>query len=162
MPVTIYVPEGNSAEKNAAMRAFGANLVEHGADFQEAREEAIRQADALGLEMVPSFHRDLVLGVATYALELLTAYPDLDRIYVPIGQGSGACGCIMARDLLGRKTEIVGVQSVGAPAYALSLKAGHVVRTNSAETRMRTAWRRVYRMKRPFSSSGVASPASSK
>ena len=134
VPVTIYVPRGNSAEKNRAMKAFGATLVEHGADFQEAREEAFRQAEALGLEMVPSFHPDLVLGVSTYAYELMRAHPDLDRIYVPIGQGSGACGCIMARDLLGHRAEIVGVQSTEAPSYALSLAAGHVVRTNSADT----------------------------
>jgi threonine dehydratase len=134
LPVTILVPHGNSVEKNRAMRAFGAELVEHGDDFQAAAEEAARLARARGLEMVPSFHRDLVLGVATYALEFLTATPDLDTLYVPIGQGSGICGCIMARDLLGLKTEIVGVQSTEAPSYALSLKAGHVVRTNSADT----------------------------
>ncbi|MCA1952769.1 MAG: threonine dehydratase [Hyphomicrobiales bacterium] len=132
--VTILVPHGNSTEKNAAMRAFGADLIEHGADFQEAREEAGRLAQARGLEMVPSFHRDLVLGVATYALELLTAHPDLARLYVPIGQGSGICGSILARDLLGAKTEIVGVQSAGAPAYALSFAAGHPVSTATAET----------------------------
>ena len=134
VPVTIYVPRGNAREKNAAMRALGAELVEHGADFQEAREEAIRVAAARGLEMVPSFHRDLVLGVATYALELLAAEPDLDVLYVPIGQGSGACGCIMARDLLGHRAEIVGVQSTGAPSYALSLAAGRVVSTPAADT----------------------------
>jgi threonine dehydratase len=134
MPVTILVPHGNSVEKNRAMRAFGAELVEHGDDFQAAAEEAARLARARGLEMVPSFHRDLVLGVATYALEFLTATPDLDTLYVPIGQGSGICGCIMARDLLGLKVEIVGVQSTEAPSYALSLAAGHVVRTNSADT----------------------------
>jgi threonine dehydratase len=116
------------------MQAFGATLVEHGDDFQAAREEAERRAAAEGLEMVPSFHRDIVLGVATYALELLTARPDLDTLYVPIGQGSGICGCIMARDLLGLKTEIVGVQSTEAPSYALSFAAGRVVRTNSADT----------------------------
>ncbi len=132
--VTILVPHGNSTEKNAAMRAFGADLIEHGADFQEAREEAGRLAQERGLEMVPSFHRDLVLGVATYALELLTAHPDLARLYVPIGQGSGICGSILARDLLGAKTEIVGVQSAGAPAYALSFAAGHPVSTATAET----------------------------
>ncbi len=134
LPTTLYVPFGNSAEKNQAMRAFGGNLVEHGSDFQEAREEAIRQAEALGFEMVPSFHRDLVLGVATYALEFFSAVADLDVVYVPIGQGSGICACIMARDLLGLKTQIVGVQSTGAPSYALSLAAGHVVSTNSADT----------------------------
>src|SRR4029077_8802953 len=134
LPVTIYVPRGNSVEKNRAMRAFGADLVEHGDDFQEAREEAYRQATTSGLEMVPSFHRYLVMGVTTYALELLRAAPDLDVLYVPIGQGSGICGCIMARDLLGLKTEIVGVQSTEAPSYALSLAAGDVVRTNSSDT----------------------------
>ena len=101
MPVTIYVPHGNSVEKNRAMRAFGANLIEHGEDFQAAREEAERRAKRDGLEFVPSFHPDLVLGVATYALELLRNAPDLDLLYVPIGQGSGICGCILARDLLG-------------------------------------------------------------
>jgi threonine dehydratase len=134
LPVTILVPHGNSVEKNRAMQAFGAVLIEHGDDFQAAREEAERRAGAAGLEMVPSFHRDLVLGVATYALEFLAATPDLDTLYVPIGQGSGICGCIMARDLLGLKTEIVGVQSTEAPSYARSLAAGHIVRTNSAET----------------------------
>ena len=134
LPVTIFVPHGNSVEKNRAMQAFGATLIEHGDDFQAAREEAGRRAKADGLEMVPSFHRDLVLGVATYALEFLSATPDLDTLYVPIGQGSGICGCIMARDLLGLKTEIVGVQSTEAPSYALSLAAGRVVRTNSADT----------------------------
>ena len=110
--VTIVVPHGNSAEKNAAMRALGAELVEHGVDFQAAREEAERRAAAGGLEMVPSFHRDLVRGVATYALELLNAVPDLATLYVPIGMGSGICGCILVRDLLGLATEIVGVQSI--------------------------------------------------
>jgi threonine dehydratase len=134
MPVTIYVPHGNSTEKNRAMRAFGANLVEHGEDFQSAREEAERRAQLDGLEFVPSFHRDLVLGVGTYALELLRKAPDLDVLYVPIGQGSGICGCILARDLLGLTTEIVGVQSTEAPSYALSFAAGTVVRTNSSNT----------------------------
>jgi threonine dehydratase len=134
VPVTIYVPHGNSVEKNRAMRAFGARLVEHGEDFQSAREEAERRAKLDGLEMVPSFHPDLVLGVATYALELLRKAPDLDVLYVPIGQGSGICGCILARDLLGLTTEIVGVQSTEAPSYALSFAAGRVVRTNSSDT----------------------------
>jgi len=134
LPVTIYVPKGNSTEKNRAMAAFGAELIEHGSDFQEAREEAIRHAARDGLHMVPSFHPDLVCGVATYALELLRAAPDLDVLYVPIGQGSGICGCIMARDLLGLKTEIVGVQSTLAPSYALSFAARTVVTTNSADT----------------------------
>ena len=134
LAVTIVVPYGNSREKNAAMRALGAELIEHGQDFQAAREEAMRLAKARGLHMVPSFHRDLALGVSTYALELFGEHPDLDALYVPIGQGSGICGCIAARDALALKTEIIGVQSSEAPAYALSFAAGHVVRTNSADT----------------------------
>jgi threonine dehydratase len=135
LPVTIYVPHGNSAEKNRAMKAFGARLIEYGEDFEAARQEAGRYAMREGLEIVPSFHRDLLLGVSTYALELFRAAPDLDILYVPIGQGSGISGCILARDLLGLKTEIVGVQSTEAPSYALSFKAGMVVSTNSSNTR---------------------------
>jgi threonine dehydratase len=134
VPVTIVVPSGNSVEKNHAMRAYGARLVEHGEDFQAAREEAFRRAAMDGLEFVPAFHPDLVLGVATYALELLRKAPDLDVLYVPIGQGSGICGCILARDLLGLTTEIVGVQSTEAPCYALSFAAGTVVTTASSNT----------------------------
>src|ERR1700726_3856547 len=134
LPVTIYVPRGNSIEKNRAMRAFGASLVEHGEDFQSAREEAERHAKRDGLELVPSFHPDLLLVVTTYALELFRKGPDLEVLYVPIGQGSGICGCILARALLGLKTEIVGVQSTEAPSYALSFAAGTVVRTNSSNT----------------------------
>lgn len=134
IPVTIVVPHGNSAEKNAAMRAFGAELVEHGSDFDEARGEALRLADARDLHMVPSFHRDLVRGVATYGLELFASRDDIDTLYVPIGLGSGICGCIAARDALGRKTSIVGVQSTEAPSYALSFEAGQVVATNSSNT----------------------------
>jgi threonine dehydratase len=134
VPATIYVPRGNSVEKNRAMRAFGAELVEHGDDFQVAREEAGRRAQFAGLHMVPSFHPDLVLGVATYALELFRSAPDLDVLYVPIGQGSGICACILARDLLGLKTEIVGVQSTEAPSYALSFAAGKVVTTETSNT----------------------------
>jgi threonine dehydratase len=134
VPVTIYVPHGNSVEKNRAMRALGANLIEYGEDFQAAREQAEIHARRDGLEFVPSFHPDLVLGVATYALELFRRAPDLDILYVPIGQGSGICGCIMARDLLGLTTEIVGVQSTEAPSYALSFAAGTVVTTETSNT----------------------------
>jgi threonine dehydratase len=134
VPATIYVPCGNSTEKNRAMRAFGARLVEYGTDFQAAREEAGRRAGLDGFEFVPSFHPDLVTGVATYALELLRQAPDLDVLYVPIGQGSGICGCILVRDLLGLPTEIVGVQSTEAPSYARSFAAGTVVSTNSSNT----------------------------
>jgi threonine dehydratase len=135
VPVTIYVPRGNSVEQNRAIRGFGAELVEYGEDFQAAREEAYRRAETNGLEIVPAFHPDLVLGVATYALELLRKARDLDVLYVPIGQGSGICGCILARDLLGLKTEIVGVQSTEAPSYALSFAAGAVVTTKTSNTR---------------------------
>ena len=134
LKVAIFAPQGNSSEKNAAMRALGAELIEFGRDFQAAREEATRLAESRGLHMVPSFHRDLALGVGTYALELLSELSDLDVLYVPIGQGSGICGCISARDALSLKTEIVGVQSTEAPAYALSFAAGRVVPTNSADT----------------------------
>jgi threonine dehydratase len=134
VPAVIYVPRGNSVEKNRAMKAFGARLVEFGDDFQAAREEAYHEAGRAGLHIVPAFHRDLVLGVSTYALELFRAASDLDILYVPIGQGSGICGCITVRDLLGLKTEIVGVQSTEAPSYALSFAAGRVVNTNSSNT----------------------------
>ena len=131
---TIVVPEGNSVEKNAAMRAFGAELVEAGHDFDAARETAMQLAGERGLSMVPSFHRDLVCGVATYAHELFRAAPLLDTVYVPIGLGSGICGTIAVRDALGLSTKVVGVVSTEAPAYALSFAAGKVVPTNSADT----------------------------
>ena len=134
VPVSIVVPYGNSREKNAAMLAQGARLIEHGHDFDSAKLEAQRLAEAEGLMFAPSFHPDLVLGVATWALELLRAVADLDVLYVPIGLGSGICGAIMARDLLGLRTEIVGVQSVGADSYARSLAAGHPVSLASSET----------------------------
>jgi threonine dehydratase len=127
LPATIVVPHGNSREKNAAMRALGATLVEHGQDFQSAREHAQQLADLQGWHMVPSFHRDLVAGVASYALELFDAVSRLDAVVVPIGMGSGACGVIAARDALGLDTEVIGVVSDGAPAYALSLEAGRVI-----------------------------------
>lgn len=131
---TIVVPHGNSREKNAAMRAFGAELIEAGHDFDAARETAQRLAGERGLTMVPSFHRDLVAGVASYALELLRATPPLDTIYVPIGLGSGICGVIAVRDVLGLSTKVVGVVSTEAPAYALSFAARKVIATNSANT----------------------------
>ena len=134
IPVTIVVPHGNSVEKNAAMRAMGARLIEHGHDFDSAKQEAVRLAEVEGLTFAPSFHRDLVLGVATWALELFRAVAHLDVLYVPIGLGSGICGAILARDLLGLGTEIIGVQSAGADAYAQSLEAGHTVHLSSAET----------------------------
>jgi threonine dehydratase len=134
VPVTVVVPHGNSVEKNAAMRAFGACLVEHGDDFEMARDEAARIAVRDGLEFAPSFAPDLVKGVATYALELFRGAPPLDALYVPIGLGSGICGAIRTRDLLGLSTEIIGVQAAGAPAYARSFAEGRVVALNHAET----------------------------
>ncbi|MDI1268520.1 MAG: threonine dehydratase [Polaromonas sp.] len=124
---TIVVPRGNSLEKNAAMRALGVTLVEHGEDFQESREFAMRLATERGAHMVPSFHADLLSGVSTYWWEFMVAVPQLDVVYVPIGQGSGACSAIAAKLALGRKLRIVGVVSAHATTYADSLAAGRVV-----------------------------------
>ncbi|HUD88516.1 MAG TPA: threonine dehydratase [Xanthobacteraceae bacterium] len=134
IPVVIVVPHGNSREKNAAMEAFGAELITAGTDFDESRGVAAQIRDERGYHFVPSFHRDLVKGVATYALELFSSHADLDVVYVPIGMGSGISGLITVRDLLGLKTEIVGVVAANAPAFALSFTAGHPVPTNSART----------------------------
>ena len=130
----VVVPFGNSTEKNAAMRAFGAELIEHGRDFDEAREHAVEIAAERGYEYGKSFDKDLVLGVATYAHELFSAEPELDAVYVPIGLGSGICGMIGARDALGRKARVIGVVSDRANTYRLSLDAGRPVPTNSALT----------------------------
>jgi threonine dehydratase len=130
----IVVPHGNSADKNAAMRAFGAELIEHGRDFDEARLRAAELAREQGLRFVGPFERELVAGVATYALELLRAVPDLATVYVPIGCGSGICGLISARDALGRATAIVGVVSSDANAYAQSFAAQRPVETATANT----------------------------
>jgi threonine dehydratase len=130
----IVVPEGNSAEKNAAMQAFGAELVVYGHDFQAALEYAEELADERSLEMIPSFAVELAHGVATYGMELLTAVPDTETLYVPIGLGSGITGCIAAREALGLTTEIVGVVTENAPAYALSFAKGEAVSTNSVDT----------------------------
>ncbi len=132
--VVVVVPDGNSREKNAAMRAFGAEIVVHGRDFQDALEHARALAGAEGLHFLPSFHPALVAGVATYGYELLRAAPHLDTVYVPIGLGSGICGVIAAREALGLRTEIVGVVARRAPCYALSFEAGRAVSTNSADT----------------------------
>jgi threonine dehydratase len=134
VPVVIVVPEGNSREKNAAMQAFGGELVTGGKDFDESRTVAAQIQNERGYHYVPSFHRDLVKGVATYALELFKSFDDLDVVYVPVGMGSGICGLITVRDLLGLKTEIVGVVAERAQAFALSFAAGRPVPTNSAQT----------------------------
>jgi len=134
LAAVIVVPQGNSSEKNAAMEGFGGQLVTAGKDFDESRGFAAQIERERGYHFVPSFHRDLVKGVATYALELFESCPDLDAVYVPIGMGSGICGLITVRDLLGLKTEIIGVVAENAPAMALSFAAGHPVPTNSART----------------------------
>jgi threonine dehydratase len=131
---TIYVPHGNSPDQNDSMALFGATVVEFGRDFDEAKHEAHRVANERGWHFIPSFHPDLVTGVATYALELFRAVADLDIVYVGIGMGSGVCGLIAVRDLLGLKTEIVGVSAAKAPASALSFEAREVVATTSAQT----------------------------
>ncbi|MFZ5511695.1 MAG: threonine dehydratase [Pseudomonadota bacterium] len=132
---TIVVPHGNSNEKNAAMRALGVELIEHGEDFQAAAEYAEQLAASRGLHMVPSFHEDLVQGVASYTLEFLRGAPALDVVYVPIGLGSGICAMIAARDALGLATRIVGVVSAHAPAYALSFAHRRAV-SHPVDTRL--------------------------
>ena len=134
LPATIYVPHNNSLDQNSAIAAFGARVVEFGRDFDEAKHEAFRVAASEGLHFVPSFHRDLVTGVATYALELFRAVGGLDAVYVGVGMGSGISGLITVRDLLGLKTEIIGVGAIKAPATALSFAAGHPVNAPSAQT----------------------------
>jgi len=131
---TVVVPHGNSVEKNAAMRAQGAEIVVHGVDFQESFEYAQGLAAERGLHMFPSLHELLVRGVGTYAWELFSTVPDLDTVYVPIGMGSGICGVIAARDALGLSTKVVGVVAENAPAYALSFQRREAISTNSADT----------------------------
>jgi threonine dehydratase len=127
----IVVPHGNNPEKNAAMRALGAELVEHGREFQEALEFSRELAAKEGLHPVPSFHPWLVRGVATYGLELFRSVPDLDAVFVPIGLGSGFCGLAAAREALGLKTRLIGVVSEHAPAYALSFRQGEFIEQSS-------------------------------
>ncbi|HXE69522.1 MAG TPA: threonine dehydratase [Hyphomicrobiaceae bacterium] len=134
LPCTIFVPHGNSREKNAAMQALGAELIVIGSDFDACRPHAAEFADRHGYHYVPSFHADLVKGVATYALELFAAVKDLDAVYAPIGMGSGICGLISVRDLLGLRTDIIGVVADSAPAVALSFDQGRLVNTNAAAT----------------------------
>ncbi|WP_333825348.1 threonine dehydratase [Pinisolibacter sp.] len=131
LPCTIVVPHGNSAEKNAAMRALGADLIEAGADFEAAKAVAADVAATRGFEMVPSFHPDLVLGVGTYGIELLSAVPDLDVVFCPIGMGSGICGLVHAKAALGHRVSIVGVVSDTAPGYRLSMEAGRPIATDA-------------------------------
>ncbi len=134
LAATIVVPHGNSVEKNRAMQAFGATLVEEGHDFQAAYEHALRLAEAERLHPVRTFHPALVRGVATYGMELFRAVDGLDTVYVPIGQGSGISGMIAAREALGKTAEIIGVVAENAPAYALSFAEGRAISTNTADT----------------------------
>jgi threonine dehydratase len=127
VPAYVIVPRGNSPEKNAAMRAQGANLIEFGHDYQESKEHAQKLARENSWHFVPSYHRDIVKGVATYWLEFFSAVPNLDVVYVPVGQGSGICSCVAVRNGLNLPTKIVGVVPEGAPAYALSFEARRAV-----------------------------------
>jgi len=130
----IVVPHGNSREKNAAMRAWGAELIEHGRDYDEARVHAAKLAAEQGLHYIGPFDRNLVTGVGSYALELFGAVPDIDEVYVPVGCGSGICGVIAWRDALGLPTRVVGVVSENAACYALSFASGRPIETPSAIT----------------------------
>ena len=123
----IVVPQGNSVEKNAAMRAQGAKLIEHGEDFQSSFEYAVKLAAKLNYHLVPPYHRDIVLGIATYWLELFTAVPQVDVAYVPIGMGSGICSAAAVRNSLGLRTKLIGVVSDQAPMYALSFEQRRIV-----------------------------------
>ena len=130
LAATIVVPHGNSVEKNAAMRALGAELIEHGEDFQAAREHAVALAAERGAHMVPSFHDDLVRGVASYWMEFFGHFAESEEpevVFVPIGLGSGICACAAARAATGARTRIVGVVSAHAPAYRLSFEAGRAI-----------------------------------
>jgi threonine dehydratase len=124
---TIVFPHGNGAEVTAAMRALGANTIAHGHDFQASREHALMLAERDGLHMVPPCHHDLVAGVASYWMELFRAQPDIDTVLVPIGQGSGICAAIAAREVLGLRTRVIGVVSSGALGYQLSFRAGEAI-----------------------------------
>jgi threonine dehydratase len=134
LSATVYVPIGNSIDQNASMRGWGARVIETGRDFDEASQAAERASSSEGLHRIPSFHRDLVIGVATYALELFAVAVEFDTVYVGIGMGSGICGLITVRDLLGLSTEIVGVSAQNAPASARSFAARRPVPTDSART----------------------------
>jgi len=134
MPITIIVPEGNSDDQNRAIKANGAELIVHGKDFQAARMHSLALQQEYGYLPIPPFNRELVLGVATYAYELLTSVKELDTIYVSVGMGSGICGLIQTRDVLGLKTKIVGVVAEGAPTFALSFAAGKIIPTESVDT----------------------------
>ena len=134
LDAAIVVPQGANPEKCAAMRARGAELIEHGKDFNEAFDHVDTIADQRGWHRFESYHPDLVAGVASYGLELFGALPELDTVYVPIGMGSGCNGILAARDALGHRAEVVGVVAEGAPAYLLSFEQRRPVSTNTCNT----------------------------
>lgn len=134
LPVTIVVPEGNNEDQNRAIKSHGANLIIHGHDFEAARQHSLKLQHDLGYRAVAPFERDIVLGVATYALELFNHVSNIDTVYVPIGMGSGIAGLIQVRDLLGLDTKIVGVVAEGAPTFAMSFAAGKIINTEQAHT----------------------------
>jgi len=134
LDVVIVVPKGNGKEKNAVIKSMGAELIIFGRDFDEARIEAERLASVRNLYYVPSWHPELVRGVATYSMELFDAAGQLDAIYVPIGSGSGICGCIATRDALGLSTEVIGVVSKNANAAKLSFDNKKLMETKTANT----------------------------
>ena len=134
LPITIVVPEGNNEDQNRAIQSHGANLIIHGHDFEAARQYSLKLQHELDYRAVAPFEKELVLGVATYALELFKHVDNLDTVYVPIGMGSGIAGLIKTRDLLGLSTKIVGVVAEGAPTFALSFAAGQIINTEYAKT----------------------------
>ena len=134
LQAVIVVPHGNSLEKNTAMRGFGAELIEHGQDYNEAADYASKLAAERNLKLVPSFHSAIVQGVASYGLELFGEAGALDAVYVPIGNGSGICGTIAARDALGLNTKVIGVVSDRAPAVKLGFDAGKIASAGKANT----------------------------
>ena len=134
LPLTIVVPENNNEDQNRAIKSFGTNLIIHGKDFEAARQHSLELQKESGFLPVPPFCKELVMGVATYAYEFLSELKDLDTIYVAVGMGSGICGLIQTRDLLGLKTKIVGVVAEGAPTFALSFAAKKIINTDSANT----------------------------
>jgi threonine dehydratase len=135
VPCTIVVPEGNNPDKNAAMRAFGAEVIEFGRDFDESREEVERRVAAGGVRYVHSANEPLLIaGVGTYALEIFEDFPDVDVIYVAIGGGSGASGLVTVRNVLGSAARVIGVQAANADAFARSWRTGQRVVGSAANT----------------------------
>ncbi len=135
VPCTVVVPVGNNPDKNAAMRAFGATVLEVGRDFDEAREHVEQLHQSKGLRYVHSANEpDLIAGVATYAAELFEEMPDVDAVLVPIGGGSGACGCALVRTWTGSRAKVIGIQAEGADAFTRSWRSGNRVAADRIET----------------------------